>query len=182
MISRYCTLIAAVGLLATAAARPEARTPTEYEVKAAFIYNFARYVQWPGGSEQNKPFVIGVIGKDPFGPVLDDVVRGQSVQGRAVVVRRFQKIEHITNCDMLFVSGPESDHLQRIFDALDSAPVLTVGDMDKFAELGGMINLITEDNHIRFEMNVQAIERSGLKAGSQLLKLAKIVNERRLVK
>ncbi len=155
-----------------------AATPTEYEVKAAFIYNFTKYVQWPPpGSNADEPFVIGVLGKDPFGLALDEVMGGQSVQRRVIVVRRFSRIEDAAKSHVLFVCASERPHLRRIFEALRNAPVLTVGDMGRFAELGGMINLTTEENRVRFEMNPNAIQRAGLKAGSPLFRLGRIVKE-----
>jgi hypothetical protein len=159
----------------------DTKAPSEYQVKAAFIYNFTKYIQWPkpSASATSRPFVIGVIGKDPFGPVLDDVMSGQNVQQRAVVVKRFRRVDDVVNCDVLFVGSSERNNLQRIFDVLRRTPVLTISDMDQFAEQGGMINLTTEDKRIRFEMNVQAIDRAGLKAGSQLYRLARIVYESR---
>jgi hypothetical protein len=155
--------------------------PSEYQVKAAFIYKFASYVQWPAirGADSARPFVIGIIGKDPFGQSFDELVRGQSVQRRSVVVKRLQGVEDAVTCDILFISASEKANLRRIFAALHDAPVLTVGDMDQFAELGGMINLTTEENRIRFDINVKAIDRAGLKAASQLLRLARIVEESR---
>jgi hypothetical protein len=159
--------------------RGYASTATEYAVKAAFLYNFAKYIQWPRTSAAlpNRPFTIGVIGKDPFGPPLDDAMRGQSVQRRAIVVRRFTRIEEVANCDVLFVSSSESGSLPRILQALGNAPVLTVGDMDQFAAHGGMINLVIEETRVVFEINVEAVKRAGLKPGSQLLRLARIVKQ-----
>jgi hypothetical protein len=153
--------------------------PTEYQVKAAFIYKFASYIQWPPitGVASARPFVIGIFGKDPFGQSFDQIVRGQSVQGRPVVIRRLQAIEDAGNCDILFISDSEKGNLRRIFATLHDAPVLTIGDTNRFGERGGMINLTTEDNRIRFDINVKAIERARLKAASQLLRLAKIVEE-----
>ena len=176
-----CLVVIASGRLCVAPASGDARPPTEYEMKAVFIYNFAKYIQWPGVAtpETDKPFVVGLIGKDPFGPLLDDVMRGQRVQSRAVVVRRFATVQEVANCHILFIGSSEQGNLQRILEAVRRAPVLTVGDMDHFAERGGMINLTTEDNRIRFEINMEAIERSGLKAGSQLLRLARLVTEPR---
>jgi hypothetical protein len=178
-MTRYLALFMTISFVVAPLRSDETHSPTEYEVKAAFIYNFARYIQWPKESDNNKPFVIAVLGKDPFGAALDDAVRGQKVQGRPVVIKRFTKIDDVSDCDILFVCASESGHLQQIFAALHHAPVLTIGDVDRFAELGGMINLTTEESRIRFEMNVQAIERAGLKAGSQLLRLARIVTETR---
>jgi hypothetical protein len=153
--------------------------PTEYQVKAAFIYKFASYIQWPPitGVASARPFVIGIFGKDPFGQSFDQIVRGQSVQGRPVVIRRLQGIEDASSCDILFISDSEKGNLRRIFAVLHDAPVLTIGDADRFGERGGMIHLTTENNRIRFDINVKAIERARLKAASQLLRLARIVEE-----
>jgi hypothetical protein len=157
--------------------RGNAATP-EYQVKAAFIYKFATYIRWPStGEHAGTPFVIGVLGTDPFGAALDDVMRGQSVQRSGIVVRRLTRLEDALRCDVLFVSASERGNLRQILISLRGAPVLTIGDMDQFAERGGMVNLITSaDNHIRFEINKNALDRAGLKAPSQLLQLAQIVD------
>ncbi len=157
-----------------------AATAPEYQVKAAFIYKFATYIRWPAsvGGNATRPFVIGVIGKDPFGPFLAEVVRDQTVQGRAIRIKPLSRVEEVLECDVVFVSSSERGNLGRIFSVLRGASVLTVGDIDQFAEQGGMIGLVTtEDNHIRFDINKAAIERSGLRASSQLLHLARIVDE-----
>jgi len=154
----------------------------EYQLKAAFIYKFATYVRWPATSsaDATSPFVIGVIGKDPFGPALNDVVQGQRVQGRTIAIRRLRRLEEALRCEILFISSSERGNLHEIFAAVHGAPVLTVADMDQFAELGGMINLVTtEEHHIRFDINKGAIDRAGLKAPAQLLGLARIVIESR---
>ena len=170
-----------VGALCVTPVRGDSTTPTEYEVKAAFIFNLAKYIHWPEAStsETTKPFVIGVIGKNPFGKALDDALRGQRLQGREVVVRRINKPADAADCDILFIGSSEKNNLPRILEVLHKAPVLTVGDMDQFAERGGMINLTTEEKRVRFEINVEAAERAGLKLGSQLLRLATIVAESR---
>jgi hypothetical protein len=183
--NRHCIALYFLSIVAGsscfAPVRADPTAPTEYEVKAAFIYNFAKYTRWPeaSASETRKPFVIGVIGRDPFGQALDDAMRGRSLEGRAVVVRRFSKVAEVADCDILFVSSSEKNNLQSIFEVLHQAPVLTIGDMDRFAERGGMINLTTEETHVRFEINVEAAERAGLKPGSQLLRLARIVGDSR---
>lgn len=177
---RRMVVVILAGALCLASVPASTGAPTEYEVKAVFIYNFARYIQWPPSAvpDARRAFVVGLIGKDPFGPTLDHVMRGQSIADRAVVVRRFGSVEDIVNCDILFVASSERKNLRGILDALDRAPVLTVGDMDQFAERGGMINLTTEANRIRFEVNLEAVSRARLKAGSKLLRLAKIVDDR----
>lgn len=156
----------------------EAGTAPEYQVKAAFLCKFATYVRWPpaAGIEPAAPFVIGVLGRDPFGPALGDVARNQSVQGRGIRIRMLSRREEALQCDLVFVSASERPDLAQLFALLRGAPVLTVGDMDQFAERGGMIGLVTtEDNHVRFDINNAAIERAGLKASSQLLQLGRIV-------
>src|SRR5258708_3521108 len=157
-----------------------AATGAEYQIKAAFVYKFATYVRWPPteGAGVNTPFVIGVLGKDPFGSALSEVVRGQSVQGRIILIRNMGRVEEALRCDLVFVSSSERDNLRRIFAALRGVPVLTVSDVEQFAEQGGMIGLVTtEDNHIRFNINKAAIERPGLRASSQLLHPARLVGE-----
>jgi hypothetical protein len=171
-----CFYLLGAGAFCLGAAHAEPTVPTEYEVKAAFIYNFAKYIRWPEGSEAKKTFRIGLIGKDPFGRILDDAVRDQSVEGRPIVLRRFESVEEVADCDILFIGASEKDNLKRILEVARKAPVLTVADMDQFAELGGMINLTTEERRVRFEMNVEAAERAGLKPGSKLLRLARIVS------
>jgi uncharacterized protein DUF4154 len=153
--------------------------PTEYEVKAAFIYNFGKYIAWPASPDSNKPFVIGLIGKDPFGRVLDEAMRGQTVQDRPVIVRRFTRVEQIRNCDILFIASSEKANVPHILSTLGKSPVVTIGDMARFAERGGMINLTMQRDRVRFEVNIDAFTRVGLKAGSQLLRLARIVPDHR---
>jgi hypothetical protein len=156
----------------------EAGAAPEYQVKAAFLYKFATYIRWPptGGAESGAPFVIGVLGRDPFGPSLGDVVRNQSVQGRGIRIRMLSRREEALECELVFISASERTDLAQLFALLRGAPVLTVGDMDQFAERGGMIGLVTtEDNHVRFDINTAAIERAGLRASSQLLHLGRIV-------
>jgi hypothetical protein len=111
--------------------------------------------------------------------VLDDAMRGQRVDGRAVVVKRFVEIKESVNSDILFVASSERANLQSIFSVLRKSPVLTVSDLELFAERGGMIGLITEQSRVRFAINVEAFERVGLKPGSPLLRLARLVTESR---
>ena len=165
------------GSLGTAQA-DQSIAPSEYQVKAAFIYKFASYVQWPAASPGNaaRPFTIGILGEDPFGPSFEEIVRGQKVGQRPVRLVRFADVDDFTQCDILFISASEQLKVRRILATLRGAPVLTVADMDGFAERGGMINLTNEGKRIRFAINVAAIEHARLKAASQLLRLATIVH------
>lgn len=178
ILRRWCLLvITSVGAAQVVAAVTIA---PEYRVKAAFLYKFATYVRWPASSTAaaTAPFVIGVLGRDPFGSSLSDIVRDQTVHGRAIRIRALSRVEEALECDLLFISSSEQGNLRQIFGALRGNPVLTVGEIDRFAEQGGMIGLITTENHhVRFDINRAAIERAGLRASSQLLHLARIVDE-----
>ena len=157
-----------------------AQRPTEYQVKAAFLYNFAKFTEWPDevlpGEEE--PMVIGVLGEDPFGDTLDETVLGKTVKGRHLRVRRVERIsDGLRKCHIVFVSSSETTRLHELFEILRGAPVLLVGDTDGFARAGGMINFVLIQNRIRFEINVDAAEKVGLELSSRLLKLAKIVSD-----
>lgn len=175
-----------LALLALASALPKARAtappPTEYEVKAAYLYHFARFIEWPaeGPAATGDPLVIGVIGTDPFGPLLDEAVRDKAAPGdQRLVVRRFTRREDVVEAHILFISSSEEERLPQILKLLDGASILTVGEMDRFAERGGMVALKLEDKKVRFDINLEAVRRGRLKLSSQLLKLARIVGSAR---
>jgi hypothetical protein len=179
LIFRHWPLLLITGL-GVAQVRAEVASAPEYRVKAAFLYKFATYIRWPASTpaDDATPFVIGVMGRDPFGAALHDVVRGQTVRGRVIRLRALSRVEDALQCDLVFVSSSERANLGQIFGLLRGSPVLTVSDMDGFTEQGGMIGLATtEDLHIRFNINKAAIERAGLRASSRLLHLARIVDE-----
>lgn len=160
---------------------PEARGAhkfLEYRVKAAFLYNFAKFVEWPGPDEAKAslPFVIGILGHDPFGPELDPI-REKTINGRHIAVKHFDNPEDISGCDLLFVSHTDSEEIQRALEQTDTKPILTIGDAEGFAKAGGMIGFIEQQSKIRFEINRKAAARAGLAISSKLLKLAVIVDE-----
>jgi len=152
--------------------------PSEYQVKAAFLFNFAKFVEWPGSSYMGEgaPFSICVLGGDPFGDVLTRL-RGKFVANRPVAVWRIKNVEAGWRCQILFVSSSEKSHLPAIFSALRGANALLVGETDGFAASGGAIQFILEANHVRFAINPDAIRRAGLQVSSKLLALAKIVRD-----
>jgi hypothetical protein len=152
--------------------------PTEYEVKAAFLYNFARFVEWPPDRLRAEPFVIAVLGHDPFGPVLDETVSGKMVAGRPIQVKRASRVDEVRDAQIVFVSASENKDLPAILKALDKPGVLTVGDVDGFAERGGAINVTVQSRRVRFEINPTQAEQAHLKMSSQLLKLATLVAPR----
>jgi hypothetical protein len=164
-------LLAALHMSAAAAA------PTEYQVKAVFLYNFSRFVDWPAGSfsAPNEPFVIGVLGADPFGERLDEAVRGEQVDQHPLIVRRFSDVAQIGDCRILFIDSSEDARLGQILAALDHHSVLTVSDVDGASERGVMIQLATQDNRVRLRINVASARAAGLTISSNLLRLAQIV-------
>ena len=151
--------------------------PSEYQIKAAYLYYLSTFVDWPPAtfSHKDDALVIGVLGEDPFGDILDDTIRGKAVNSKRLVVKRMDSIKEARGCHILFVSSSEQDNLSYILKALDGVAVLTVGDVDEFASRGGQIGFRTEGKKVRFDINVAAAERAGLKISAQLMKLGRIV-------
>ena len=151
----------------------------EYQVKAFFLYNFARYVQWPSQkfNAPADPIVICVLGQNPFGTDLEDAVRGKVVESRAVVVRHISDIYPQCHCHILFVSGPERKRFRSSLGAIKGSGILTVGETEGFANEDGVVNLKLEDGKVRFEINVRAAEEEQLRISSKLLNLARIVKK-----
>jgi hypothetical protein len=175
-----CLLIALWIPLNGVLVRAESPSPSMPQVQAAFLFNFAKFVTWPNEAFQRSgdSLIIGVIGEDPFGSILEDTVRDKTVMGKKLLVKRFTNIQDAANSHILFLSTSEERRLPHMMMALDKTNILTVSDMEQFAEHGGMIALTVEDQKVRFSVNVAAVERSGLKMGSQLLKLARIVSDK----
>jgi len=171
----------AVSLLAGGVLSPRARgqSPSEYQVKAAFLYNFAKFVEWPPDlfNDPRRPLVLCVAGEDPFGDFLDGIVQGKTANGHPLAIRRLQREGEARSCHILFISSSERNRVRPVLKSLNGASVLTVGETDGFAQQGGMINLTLEDNRVHFEINVDAAEHAGLKISSKLLSLAKIIRE-----
>jgi hypothetical protein len=143
-------------------------------VKAAFLYNFARYVDWPQDRVVGS-FVITVLGEDPFGPSLDEVLDGKTLEGRPIVLRRVARAEDAGGSQILFIADSESERLRSILDYLGGQAILTVGETAQFADGGGVIGFRLEDDRVRLDVNLSAAQRSGLRISSELLKLARIV-------
>jgi hypothetical protein len=150
---------------------------SEYQVKAAYLFNFLKFVEWPGDSSMDLhgPWVICVVGQNPFGDELAQAVSGKIVQGRELQIKIFQPRDDLRGCHVLFISASETKRLPSILTALHGASVLTVGDMDHFTESGGMIQFVTADGRVRFAIDVGATGRARLKVSSKLLSLARAV-------
>jgi hypothetical protein len=146
---------------------------SEYQVKAAFLYNFGKFVEWPTNdfASTNAPLVIGVYGENPFGNDLAIVVSGRNINGHPVVARQVSLTE-LTSCQILFIARSKQKNINQILRALDGAGVLTVTENMDPSDPGVMINFILKDDRIRFEINNTAAEKVGLKLSSKLLILA----------
>ena len=151
--------------------------PSEYEVKAAFLYNFLSFVEWPEASLPEDRFTIAIVGRDPFGSVLDDVVANERHAGRPLVVRRVMRARDAADAQVAFLALPDSQ-LDGALADLAARPVLTVGEARDFAKRGGVIQLRVQDGRVKFEVNSGAAAAGGLKVSSHLLKLALVVHER----
>lgn len=146
----------------------------EYAVKALFLYNFAKFIEWPGGMPAG-PICIGILGDDPFGELLDEAVSGKAVNGRPFLIKRLKSDPDARQCHLVFVNIADKKHLRSLLDSLKQSGVVTVGDTRGFAEAGGMINFLVVNDRVRFEINLDAASAAGLKFSSKLLSLAKIV-------
>jgi len=158
----------------------------EYQVKAAFLYNFVKFVDWPKEkvADGNEPIIIGVIGKDPFGKAFDPI-KNKQVKGKKVVINRFKGLEElrksgeqikaIRKCYLLFICSSEKEKLREIINLVKDDSVLTVGEVKGFLESGGIINFLVEGKKVAFEINNHAAKQAKLKIRSKLLRLAKRV-------
>ena len=171
-------VVALVGACNLSAQAPKI---TEYQVKAAYLANFGRFVEWPTSVAvaKSESFNICVLGQDPFGPALDVTLAGEMIGNQKVAAKRISTPGESLDCRILFISSSEAKRLNKIIDALDNSAVLTVSDIPQFSRHRGMIQLVLEGNRIRFEVNLTAAQRAGLTLSSELLKLANPVRRDR---
>ena len=163
-----------VCLLAVSGGRAQESPPTEYQLKAAFLLNFAKFVEWPPAAlaKATSPMVLGILGENPFGAVLERTIRDKTINSRPLVIKEFRSPAEATNCHMLFIGASEKARLPEILAGLRGASVLTVGETDRFTENGGIINFVRQGNKIRFQINEVAAKSAGLRISSKLLSLA----------
>lgn len=157
----------------------QAQQPAEeYALKAAFLYNFARFTEWPSTSfpQEDFPFIVCIFGDDPFGATID-FLQDKSVHGRPILLKREKSLARLESCHVLFVSASKKNELGQILDLTEGWSVLTVSDMDQFAQKGGGIGFIRQNDKIRFEVNTGTIKRAGLRLSSKLLQLALLVDD-----
>jgi hypothetical protein len=147
--------------------------PTESQVKAAYLFNFGKFVQWPlDHGPSGDSFQLCVLGQDPFGPVLDATVAGESISARKIAVVRISKVSEAAPCKVLYISASETSRLGQILEATRHSGTLTVSDIPHFVERGGIIGFVKQQDRIRFEVNRSAAEDSHLTLSSELLKVA----------
>jgi hypothetical protein len=154
-----------------------AQTIDEYQVKAAFLYNFAKFVEWPALTfkTDKDPVRICVLGQDPFGSALGDAVGGKTVLGRPFALNDVSSGSQVTDCQILFISSSERKHLRSIFAELPTTGILTVGETDGFTAAGGIVNFKLSDGRVRLEINIEAAGQAKLRINSSVLSLAQIV-------
>lgn len=171
--SRRTICLLVVCLLAALA---PAQSATEYQVKAAFLFNFAKFVEWPADAFPNDaPLQICVLGQDPFGRDFEQVIVDKTVNGHRIEIAHPDGVPQARACQILFIAASEKTHLREILQGLKGASVLTVGDIPGFASLGGAINFVLDDSRVRFEINLKAAELARLKLSARLLTVAKVV-------
>jgi hypothetical protein len=166
-------LLLLVSLGRVAGPEVEAQTLNEYQVKAAFILNFARFIEWPGdGYVDSGMLVVGIVGDDPFGGSLDQL-SDNTVNGHRIVIRRLKMGDNLKACQILFVSSSERNRLGKILESVRGSSVLTIGELPQFNQAGGMIKFVIQDDKVRFEINTGAASQARLRISSKLLALSK---------
>lgn len=171
----------ATGQSSAESVNDEIDTQLEYNVKLAYLYNFGRYLKWPsneGVPNEKNPWVIGILGDDPFGKAAEELASGKrNLDGRPIVIKHFSSIEEYQPCNVLFlVRNIPQDKQEAIIQALHNQPVLVVGEVPGFADKGGCVNFFRDGTNVRFEINVEALNKRQIQASSKLLGLARIVS------
>jgi hypothetical protein len=171
IISFKCLLF----LKATVSA--QVKPTPEYQLKAVFLYNFTHFIDWPPAAFESpdEPFVIGIIGNDPFGTYLEATVSGEKISNHPIAIKRYQDPKQIEHCQVLFISSGDAEVIKTILAATNNRNILTVSDADNFARMGGIIGFFTEKNKIRMQINSNAAKNAQLIISSKLLSVAQVL-------
>ncbi len=177
---RWCAAVITLALVAVSFvpnSLAQGSSPTEFQVEAAYLYQFGNFVTWPSSAQAEHPkqFTICVLGRDPFGSALDEMVKGSAIGGLPILAKRIASAKDATSCRVVFLSSSEDRHLEADMDDLHGSSVLTVSSIPDFDSRGGMIQFVLIDRRVRFEINLAAAQKAGLKLSSQLLKVAVVV-------
>lgn len=171
-----CLLILFFPLMSATVIPVQSPAP-EYQVKAIFLFNFAKFVTWPDKAfvSQDSPFVIGVFGTNPFGSFLEETVKDERIDNHPLIIQYFGNEKEITTCHILFIQGDQIERMNKLLPLLNAQHILTVGDINSFTKNGGMIRLYTEDNKTKMRINLGAAKDADLVISSKLLRLAEVV-------
>ena len=153
---------------------------SEYEVKAAYIFNFAKFTQWPEIHANKNLLTMCIVGEDPFGMAMDEL-NNKKVQGKTFKARSIRQEQDLNTCDILFISTSEKWRIKQVIKAVSNFNILTVSDIPGFAHYGGIIELVSRNNRIMFDINIDASKRAGLKISANLLKIANVVKDKDIV-
>jgi hypothetical protein len=173
--SAWALVLVVLVSLAPGAVALEAQTPkpTQYEVQAAYLSNFARFVEWPGrAAAAGEPFYICLLGQDLFGAALDSALKGETIGNAPMAAKRIATADEAAGCRIVFVNAPKNAQLKTILATLAPMNALTVSDMSDFTRRGGMIQFVLDGNRVRFEINLSAAQKAGLTLSSELLRVA----------
>jgi hypothetical protein len=168
--------LALMALVATGNSSAAPAQPTEYALKSVFLYNFCRFMEWPNSafSSPNDPLVIGVVGDDPFGSLLNEAVEGETYHGHPIRIEHYHSPRDIKHCQVLFVSHSETSRTKEILAAVAGKSIVTVGETDGFLDMGGMIALTADHNRVRLRVNPANLRAANIDVSSKLLRVAEI--------
>ena len=150
----------------------------EYQIKAAFLFNFTQFVEWPVDAlpETKAPLVIGILGENPFSTYLEEIISGEQVNGHPLVVQQYKNVEEIKTCHILFINLAETDKPEQAITILKARSILTVSDRNNFIKEGGMIRFIRKNNKIQIQINPEPAKEANLIISSKLLRVAEVVH------
>jgi len=169
----FRTATAILLTLFSALVQAQPSRPTEYDVKAAYLYNFGKFVRWPESASANtSTFFICLVGKEPLAQSLDSILQGATWDGKPVTAKRIAAVDEASACHVLFISSSQAEQWIQFLPVIQKLPILTVSDAPRFAQHNGMIELLLSENRIRFEVNLEAANKAGLSLSSELLKVA----------
>jgi hypothetical protein len=173
-IAAICISVAAILGSGIAAEPPQSKS--EYALKAVFLYNFCRFIEWPKSAfaSPTDPIIIAVIGEDSFGHLLEETVHGETLRGRAIQIQRYRNPDSIGHCHLLFIVRSETARMEAILAAVAGKSIVTVGETDAFLDRGGMIALTAERNRVRLHINPSLLQAANLDVSSKLLRVAEV--------
>lgn len=168
---------AMLSLLFMAQAHAQHYPTRENQVKAVFLFNFTQFIEWPSNAftSHESPFIIGVLGNDPFGNYLEETVKGEKMMNHPLTVQHYKDLRELQRCHLLFIAYSDPQKIREALDALRGRKTLTVSDSDNFAEEGGMIRFFTQDNKIKLQINLTTAKAADLNISSKLLRVSEII-------